>query len=172
MSRPSNHCQPASYQVYPTYLCDCVIEPAKLALHLIRDNIKQSAEASSKSTKRVVAESLRGVTNVEVIANLPSLWNLKKQARRHRQKSNNHPRNPTSLEELIMPKSLLPPDSNIYGNGELLLLWDSGYHSTTWRTFLFSSRPNLSILEEAEHWVILLQYLLSSANSICSYEPN
>ena len=31
---------------------------------------------------------------------------------------------------------------------------DSGYHPTTRRTLLFSSRPNLSILEEAEHWVI------------------
>ena len=57
----------------------CEIEPAKLAVHLIHHKIKHSAESSSKSTKRVVAESLGEVTDVEVVANLPNLCNLNKQ---------------------------------------------------------------------------------------------
>ena len=80
---------------------------------------------------------------------------------RHR-KQTNYPPNPTSLENLITPPEFLATDPyHPYHNGELLLLWDSGYSPDTKRTLLFSSKANLEILAEATNgWVTPCVYML------------
>ena len=84
-----------------------------------------------------------------------SLWNLEKQSRRHRHKTNNHPRNPTTnkFRGSYNSSSLSCPwfpDDNPHSNGELLPLWDSGYDITT---LLFCSKPDNSWKSRAlYHW--------------------
>ena len=133
----------------------CQPEPSKLAVHIIRDTIKNTVATTSTGTKKAVAIHLRGYIDEEVRQELPPNHVLAAQARRHRKKTNNHPTNPTGLENLTVPAEFLATDPlHPYHNGELLLLWDSEFSPATKRSLLFSSKANLEILAEATNWVI------------------
>ena len=88
----------------------CQPEPSQQAVHIIRDNIKNTVATTSTGTKKAVAIHLRGYIDEEVRQELPPNYVLTAQARRHRKKTNNHPTNPTSLENLTVPAEFLATD--------------------------------------------------------------
>jgi hypothetical protein len=77
------------------------------------------------------------------------LKSLGKMVRLSRNAAHNHPSNPRTLEQLI-----LPPDYIRSSSGEPLLLWDSGYTLECRRSFLFGTPQNTSTLLDADHLIV------------------
>ena len=100
-------------------------------------------------TKYLVAEAVGSLgqgSRSKLNCNLKSLH---KMARFVRAASNHHPANPTSLEDLVLPNPYITATS-----GEPLLLWDSGYSTELWQSFLFRTPQNTSVLMDADHFMI------------------
>ena len=70
-------------------------------------------------------------------------------ARYSRAAAQQHPTNPTTLEDLALPAPYITATS-----GEPLLLWDSGYTTQHRRSFLFGTPHNTSVLQDADHFII------------------
>ena len=74
---------------------------------------------------------------------------MHKMARYSRAAAQQHPTNPTTLEDLVLPSPYITATS-----GEPLLLWDSGYTTKHRRSFLFGTPQNTSVLQDADHFII------------------
>ena len=75
--------------------------PTSLAVVTVQSKLKQQAR-SDEVTRTVVRQASRGMEPV-VLANLPTILNMKHQVRRERSKLNHHPVNSTNATDIIIP---------------------------------------------------------------------
>ena len=116
---------------------------------MVKQGLKRKAAESHVPTKYLVAEAVGGL-NFETRAKLNcDLDSLHKMVRYSRAAAQQHPTNPTTLEDLVLPAPYITATS-----GEPLLLWDSGYTTQHRRSFLFGTPQNTSILQDAEHFIV------------------
>jgi hypothetical protein len=118
-------------------------DPADIEKRKVVQNIKNSATSTQNSTSQILAESL--VISPSVSVKLPKIKVLKRTIQRQRQKANKAPENLENLEHLIIPR-----EYTLTMKGEEFLLYDSGQSND--RILLFSTKFNLDILSQAQHW--------------------
>ena len=112
----------------------------------VKQGLKRKAAESDLPTKYLVAEAVGGL-DFESRAKLNCGLNaMHKMARLSRAAAQQHPTNPTTLEDLVLPGPYVTATS-----GEPLLLWDSGYTTEHRRSFLFGTPQNTATLHDTLH---------------------
>ena len=123
--------------------------PALNSVHVMKQKLKDCAQTSVLPTKYLAANAVGPLTSealMEVNCNQRSLGKL---ARAARAQVENHPVNPKSLSELV-----LPPDNIKTTKGDCFLLWDSTFRNDLRRSLMFGTTENINILATADHIII------------------
>jgi hypothetical protein len=107
-------------------------------------DIKEKATTSQATTHQVLAQATVGISQA-VAGQLPSTSLIKRTIQRTRQREGRAPPCPTNLRDLVIPEEFTQSSS-----GEPFLLFDSGPSED--RLLIFSTRRNLQLLAQCEHW--------------------
>ena len=118
-------------------------------VHTMKQNLKRKVAESDLPTIYLVTKAVGGLS-FETRAKLNCDLNaMHKMARYSRAAVQQHPTNPTTLEDLVLPAPYITATS-----GEPLLLWDLGYITQHRQSFLFCTPQNTSVLQDADHFII------------------
>ncbi|RWS13379.1 uncharacterized protein B4U80_01955, partial [Leptotrombidium deliense] len=66
------------------------------------NQVKEIAATTIETPQQIIA-TVSGIINIAAIPKLPEVPNVKRTIRRSRQRANNVPANPTSLQQIILP---------------------------------------------------------------------
>ena len=123
--------------------------PALNSVHVMKQKLKACAQTSVLPTKHLVANAVGPFTSEALMKVNCNQHSLGKLARSARAQVENHPVNPKSLSELV-----LPPDYIKFTKGDCFLLWDSTFRNDLRRSLMFGTPENINILATADHVII------------------
>lgn len=107
---------------------------------IVKDRMKEAkkkAKVSNKPNREIFAESLNGLAE-EVVAKMPKSNSFAKTMRNQREGTNNYPKSPKSLEELVLPPIRTTTDAEF-------VMYDSGKHPTN-RIIMFATKEAMNFL--------------------------
>lgn len=120
--------------------------PAEVAVRRVENTLKTAAVTTRDPPRRIVQDAIVDV-NEEVAAAVSSSTNLRQVIRRRRRATDNNPRAPATVGELLIPDQLrLTTDQRRF------LLYDSGRGDVI-RMLIFSTDQFLQTMQDAEHWM-------------------
>ena len=109
--------------------------------------MKRKASESQEATHSILTASI-GELNEQSAVHLPKINSLKKTIVRSRNKAENVPPEPLSLQYLEIPESY-----HITKKGQQFLLYDSGAEIGNQRIVIFGTQANVDLLSSATVWL-------------------
>ena len=122
------------------------VEQASSTVYQRKEELKRKAVDTDLPTKRLVADAVSGISFEARGKMNCHISSLARMARRTRQAADKHPCNPRDLEHLC-----IPGDYVISHNNKCMMLWDSGYHETTRRSFLWGTECSKPVHTAVHH---------------------
>ena len=125
------------------------VEQASSTVYQRKEELKRKAVESDLPTKRHAADAVSGISFEARGKMNCHISSLARMARRSRQAADKHPCNPRDLEHLC-----IPGDYVISHNNKCMMLWDSGYHETIRRSFLWGTECNAEAIVDSDNWIM------------------
>ena len=123
--------------------------PALNSVHVMKQKLKACPQTSVLPTKHLVANAVGPLTSEALMKVNCKQRSYGKLARSARAKVENHPVNPKSLSELVLPPNYIKTMKE-----DCFLLWDSTFRNDLRRSLMFGSPENINILATADHVII------------------